>query len=522
MIMLSNKKRLITLVGLSTILYLLSCTIDENKSQKIKRPDPNDRGLQLAQNYCSGCHAFPKAEILPTTYWGRLMPIMGFFLGAGKEKFKFADYMDPIAKERLSNSGLFPEESIIDIQDWIEINKYYLNFSPRELVVDDTPDFDMNLTQFTAEELPWKNSNEVEGLSYIDFVNDQFEVGLYNENESNFIKLDNEGNEIEKTSLPSPLADVKKSEKGELILLMGKLNNIDVPTGRLILKQDSLEELIAPLERPINFEIADFNNDGQDEILVAEFGKFLGGINLYSVTDSLEKINIHPHSGALKIILKDVNNDGLQDFYVLVAQADESVYLFTNQGDLKFEAKRVIRLPAHYGTTHFDLVDFDGDGDDDIICSSGDSGDYGIILKPFHGVRIFENQGNHQYKQAWFFPQQGAYGTVSADYDDDGDVDFASIGYFATYLNRDREVFIYFENISTQEDKWQFIPHGFRGKKDDCWILINQADVDNDGDIDIILGANSKVLHPEKKAEKLDQWQKHGGILTVLKNKLVE
>lgn len=505
---------------IATLLYLLSCTVEDKGIQKIKQPPADDPGLLLAQQYCSACHAFPKAEILPTTYWGRLMPIMGFFLGAGKEKYQFADYFNPVAKDRLSKSGLFPEESIIDVEDWIAINKYYLNYSPREITVDDPPKFDMNLAQFSVEALPWKSAHE--GISYLNFIADHYEIGYYTESESYFVKLDKAGEELEKMSIASPLADIHKSEAGELMLLMGKLDNIDVPTGKLLEKREGLQELITPLERPINFEVADFNQDGVDDYLVAEFGKFLGGVNIYTQGDSLRKINIYPQSGALQTVLKDVNNDGLPDFYVLVAQADESVYLFLNQGDFTFEQKRLFRLPAHYGTTDFELVDFDGDGDEDIVCSSGDSGDYGIILKPFHGVRIFENKGNYQYEEAWFFAQQGAYGTAAADYDNDGDIDFASIGYFAAHLDRDKELFIYFENVSTDENKWEFIPHGFRGEEGDCWIRISKADVDGDGDIDILLGANSKVLTPEKKGIKQEQWQNEGGMVTVLKNNLIQ
>lgn len=503
---------------LTGILCLWSCALEKKEGHGVEKPPADEPGLLLAQQYCSGCHAFPKAEILPTTYWGRLMPIMGFFLGAGKEKYQFADYLDPIAKERLSKSGLFPEESMLDVQDWIAINKYYLNYSPKELSVDNTPGFSMDLPQFTVEALPWKNTHD--GVSYLSFAEGHYEIGSYTEEASYFVKVDQQGKEIERTRVSSPLTAMRSSEVGEQMLLMGTLDNIDVPTGKLIAKDKTLKELVAPLERPIDFGVADFNDDGTDDFLVAEFGKFLGGINIYTQIDSLRKINLHPQSGALQIILKDVNQDGLEDFYVLVAQADESVYLFLNKGDFKFDRKRLIHLPAHYGTTHFELADFDGDGDDDIVCSSGDSGDYGIILKPFHGVRIFENKGKDQYDLAWFFPQQGAYGTAAADYDNDGDVDFASIGYFAAHLERDRELFIYFENTSTRENKWQFNPNGFRGEEGDCWIRINKADVDQDGDIDILLGANSKVLHPESKVAKLQQWQTQGGMITVLKNNL--
>ncbi len=508
----------ILLIGIT---LLAACnSSNKNVEQKNKSAYSELEGEQLARNYCSGCHDFPKVEILPRDYWGRVLPIMGFFLGMGRDKYMFADYLNPVARERLSASGLFPESPLMSIEKWIAINNYYLHNSPLELHVEETLQFDMDLKQFSVESLPWKSTHE--GLSYLNFDNGQYELGFYNERESYYIKLDDRGRELQKTKITSPLVDVSKKNNGELLLLMGKLNNIDEPTGEILSKTDSLQQLIYPLERPINFEVEDFDNDGVDDILVAEFGKFLGGINIYTRKDTIRKLKIHSGSGPVKTIVKDVNNDGLKDFYVLIAQADESVYLFLNTGNLNFDKKRLLRLPAHYGTTNFELLDFDGDGDDDLICSSGDSGDYGMVLKPFHGIRLFENLGDDQYEQVWFHTQQGAYGTASADYDNDGDIDIASIGYSASYLNKDKELFIYFENQSNKNEKWRFKPHGYQGNANDCWILITSADVDNDGDLDVLLGANSKILNQEAKDIKSIEWREQGGMVTVLKNNLIK
>ena len=474
----------------------------------------------MARTHCSGCHDFPNAEILPTEYWGHLLPIMGFFLGAGKEKYQFADYSNPVAKERLLHSGLFPESPVISVDKWIAINMYYLKRSPKELHVRKTPTFEGGMKQFEVETLPWKSTPE--GLTYLNFDEGKIELGFYDETESFYVQIDSQGNELQKIKVGSPLVDISKKNGGALFLLMGKLNNIDEPSGQIVTNTNTLKPWIETLERPIDFEVVDFDNNGTDEILVAEFGKFLGGINIYTQGKTILKHNLHSGSGAVKTIVKDVNNDGLKDFYVLVTQGDESVYLFLNQGNLSFDKKRLFRLPAHYGTTHFELLDFDGDGDDDIVCSSGDSGDYGIILKPFHGVRLFENQGDDHFEQVWFHAQQGAYGTASADYDGDGDLDIASIGYFASYLDRGRESFIYFENKTIEKGEWVFEPSGLDGNSNECWILINSADVDNDGDLDILLGANSKVLSPENKALKSTEWQDRGGMVTILKNNRVK
>ncbi|WP_185783038.1 FG-GAP repeat domain-containing protein [Croceivirga lutea] len=190
-----------------------------------------------------------------------------------------------------------------------------------------------------------------------------------------------------------------------------------------------------------------------------------------------------------------------------------------NKGDFKFEKRQLVSLPSYYGTTHFELLDFDNDGDEDIICSSGDSEDFTSALKPYHGIRIFENTGNHKYNQVWFHRQEGAYGTACADYDNDGDIDIASIGYYASLKNKDKEAFIYFENISSSDDKLEFKAYAPLISNENCFMLIKSKDIDNDGDLDILLGSNSRIFSGRSRKGSLNNnWQKKGGIITILRN----
>ena len=108
---------------------------------------------------------------------------------------------------------------------------------------------------------------------------------------------------------------------------MGRIFNIDEPTGSISVLRDSPKPLMEGLQRPVDFILDDFDNDGIVDILVSEFGKYLGGINIYTNKGQFGKTNLHPKSGATNFVIRDINNDGLKDFYVLVAQEDESVYL---------------------------------------------------------------------------------------------------------------------------------------------------------------------------------------------------
>ena len=107
--------------------------------------------------------------------------------------------------------------------------------------------------------------------------------------------------------------------------------------------------------------------------------------------------------GAIKAYVRDYNKDGLPDIYVLFAQADESIFLYTNKGNGNFEEKRLLRFPPCYGSTYFELADFNKDGFDDIVYSCGDNADFSRVLKPYHGVYIYTNDGRNNYTQQYFF-----------------------------------------------------------------------------------------------------------------------
>ena len=140
-----------------------------------------------------------------------------------------------------------------------------------------------------------------------------------------------------------------------------------------------------------------------------------------------------------------MNNDGQPDLLVLMAQGDEGIYLFTNHNG-RFTEKRLLRFPPVYGSTYFDLVDFNRDGHPDILYTCGDNADLSPVLKEFHGIYLFTNDGAMNFTQAYFFPLHGAYKALAEDYDQDGDLDIAAISFFPDYQRSPEESFVYLEN----------------------------------------------------------------------------
>ncbi|WP_139956914.1 FG-GAP repeat domain-containing protein [Flavicella sediminum] len=498
--------------------FFLSACSDSKKNTPFKDTKTIKKidGEALAKTHCARCHEFPEPHVLPKAYWEEVLPVMGLYLHK-QEKLISANLNNPIAKKRLTEARIYPETQILNDEEWKAITNYYSKNSPEHTMPELLPKFEIGIPHFETKILPWKHTGD--GLTYLNFKNGNYQLGYNSEQTSHYIVTDTTGQEIQNFQIPYPLVKSITKGKIELLLLMGPLASVDDPKGQILIKKDTLYDFISALERPADFVIKDFNNDGSDDLLVAEFGKNLGGINIYTTRGENSKNNVHSKPGAVKFELRDVNNDGLEDFYVLISQEDESIYLFLNEGDFKFTKKKLLSLPPYYGTTHFELLDFDKDGDEDIICSSGDNGDFTSVVKPFHGIRLFENLGKNQYKQAWFHKQVGAYGTACADYDNDGDIDIASIGYYASLYNANQESFLYFENQGQNTtEKWNFKTHTLPNVKNSCFMLITSADIDNDGDLDILLGSNSYIYTSDKKQAISKKWQEQGGLVTILKN----
>src|SRR5437762_7881620 len=124
--------------------------------------------------------------------------------------------------------------------------------------------------------------------------------------------------------------------------------------------------------------------------------------------------------GAIKAYVNDYNHDGAPDIWVLFAQGEEGIFLFTNKGHGKFEQEEVLRFQPIFGSSYFELADFNKDGHPDIVYTCGDNADYSPTLKPYHGMYIFINDGSNHFKQEYFFTMYGCFKSIARDFDGDG------------------------------------------------------------------------------------------------------
>ncbi len=94
------------------------------------------------------------------------------------------------------------------------------------------------------------------------------------------------------------------------------------------------------------------------------------------------------------------NQDGRPDIVALMAQGREGVYAFYNQSDGRFGMKPLLQFPSVFGSSDFAMADIDQDGDEDILLAHGDNADLSDILKPYHGVRVYRNDGDAQFTRS--------------------------------------------------------------------------------------------------------------------------
>jgi len=264
----------------------------------------------------------------------------------------------------------------------------------------------------------------------------------------------------------------------------------------------------------VHFEKKDLNGDGLDDYIICAFGNYTGALLIYENQGEgkFKRIILNGQPGTRNVIIRDFTNDGKPDILALISQADEKVMLFTNEGDFKFKPSTLVRFPSVYGSSYFEVADFNKDGHFDFVYTNGDNADFSIILKPYHGVRIFMNDGNNQFKETWFYPMHGASEVKARDFDGDGDIDIAAISFFPDF-NHELNSFLYFENNANGFDA-QTTPLAQSGR----WLRMDAADIDQDGDQDLLLGAlNFKPLVP---STLFTSWKQSGSSILILRNKL--
>ncbi len=478
-----------------SFLLLVSCVTPENK------------GERLARQYCATCHVFPDPALLAKATWTEsVLPQMAFRMG-----IDYAALSSISSEDQPAVMSVLPGQSMVTPDEWEAIKKYYSEKAPDSLTAP-LQHVSGRLKQFDSETHRLSIEPLLTFVNY-DSINRRVYIG------SRLSKLYQLSEELvieDSIQLPSPPSQIRVDADELTVLLMGIMDPNDQAKGNVaILKtgDHTVKRVIDSLKRPVNFEVADLNADGLDDVVVCAFGNYSGALLLYKNTGAghYEKQVLQNLPGARKVIVRDFDNNGMPDIMALMSQGDEKIILLLNQGGFKFRINTLLTFPPVYGSSYFDIADFNGDGKPDILYTNGDNADYSMVRKPYHGVRIFLNNGKNDFTESWFYNMYGASQAVARDFDLDGDLDIAAISFFPDFRTPEQGL-IYFEN-----NNGRFTPAITPSAASGRWLTLEAKDIDRDGDCDIILGPlnfNSGV--PDSL---LQRWRNEKTSVLVLRNK---
>lgn len=271
------------------------------------------------------------------------------------------------------------------------------------------------------------------------------------------------------------------------------------------------EVLVENIGRIADVRTADFNRDGLQDLVVAEFGwRKSGSVFLLlqepavpalpgKAAPKFRRQDVDQRHGVIHVPVCDLNRDGLPDFVALVSQEHEVIDAFINSGDGKFERQRIFTAndPA-FGSSGIEMVDMDGDGDLDVLATNGDTLD-SHYLKPSHGIHWLENRGGFPFVARRVAHLLGTMRALPADIDGDGDLDIAAASYLPALLRRlgndaPQETLIWLEQVGSGE----FVRHTLE-TGDAGHMSLLAADLDGDGDVDLAV-----PNYAEQRAERLE------------------
>ena len=241
--------------------------------------------------------------------------------------------------------------------------------------------------------------------------------------------------------------------------------------------------------------IGDIDNDGNDDIFIGGAKGQTSMLYLHKGKGNLvpsskitfEKAALFEDTAATFV---DVNNDGFLDLIVSTGggQVDAEAYyisrLYINNGNGTFKDAR--SLPsAHQSASVIASNDIDGDGDIDLFIGSRSvAGVYGI--DPPHAILINDGKGNFT-KDNLLSKQLNPAGMVTdalwIDLDGDNNKELITVSDWGTptAFNITSEYIKVIDTGLSSYAGW--------------WNAIQSADLDNDGDLDLILGNDGTNVH---------------------------
>lgn len=446
--------------------------------------------------FCGGCHALPRADSFPKANW------------YDEVKRGFAFYHQSKRKDLVPP----PVQPVVD---------YFRSRAPEalEIAAEKTTPNPAGV-HFHTSEIPISvNGQNTRKPAAISFVGHRPHSDGRDGSDLIFSDMANGGLFLEITGktlppsrclavLQNPAAAARCDLNGNglmdlVVADLGSFNPADHHQGRVlwIADIDDVSTANPPVALCVNIgrvadvQPADFDDDGDVDLVVAEFGWHQSGRILWlenqgdrNSPNFIQHV-IDPRSGTIHVPVVDLNGDGKPDFVALISQEFEVIEAFLNHGNGSFQ-KRTIHSagdPA-FGSSGIQIVDMDGDGDYDVLYTNGDMFD-SFLIKPYHGIQWLENRGEFPFAPHRLIDFPGVHRALAGDLDGDGDLDLVAAAFLPasireSAMGKKRDSLIWLE----QSGSGEFLRHAL--ETGHCLhAALDLTDIDGDGDLDIAVGS---------------------------------
>jgi hypothetical protein len=266
--------------------------------------------------------------------------------------------------------------------------------------------------------------------------------------------------------------------------------------------------VVDKIARVSDVRAGDLDNDGDMDLAVAQFGYDDGETRWI---ENLGNWKFQSHilqnlSGPINVEIVDIDGDGDNDIVSLVSQEWEEIYCFINDGKGHFETKRIWGSSNEdFGSSSICISDFNKDGKPDIVYTNGDAFDYIPPQgRPWHGVQWLENKGNVNFEYHRICNFTGAQNARVVDIDNDGDLDLFAVSAFNLWDKPESQSFIWMENIGDMK----FIKHDI-AKSPTHLLTLGVGDFNNDGLMDMVTGG-MHTYPPFDRMSRVDIWYNNG------------
>lgn len=197
-----------------------------------------------------------------------------------------------------------------------------------------------------------------------------------------------------------------------------------------------------------------FNTVLKGDLISSQNSKFFPGTKPYGVAHA------------------DFDDDGDLDMIFPNAEKD-SITILSNNGSGTFTTATTLFTGASTLPNSLSVADFDRDGDMDFV----------ITQYLSNGISVYLNNGSFSFTSTFYGAQSGTTTAVIGDYDGDGDLDIAVYNRMAISLS------VFMNNgdgtFASAANKSLFASSMNR---------IRTADIDNDGDLDLLIGGESQTV----------------------------